>query len=467
MTEPERDRPTRIPFGGVVGWWRREVARLRSRWRRYAVRLLVLVIVLLVVRIAANLWIGHELNTEVSRLEQIYGRLDVSTLAPSEVFPSKNRARVMRAAASLLTGTDAHPGFPYGINPFGGVVIWGSPALDPSGQLKVTDEMRRLLANNQPAVQAAELARRRPQSNWQIDYVHDANYPGLLELRQLSNMLALSCRVDIEDGRSDRATEAALAGLAEAASLSQEPIIIVQLIRVAVAHGPFGCVRDLLELSEPSASQLAEVASALTENRTPDPVGSGLVGEMKHVNRVLSNVEMGTGANDFGPGPSPAWATSNGAVSWLARPLIRYARLRLLRGMDRLITRESVLPYTRPARQAAPDGSDQPKWWQLLRRFDAAMFGPGLARFAETGYEYQALLNAAEVSVALRRYRLDHGRYPGALGELAPSYLAHIPIDPFTGRPPEYERQGAGFVIRAHRAAGRPAHPLAEWKIPR
>ena len=37
--------------------------------------------------------------------------------------------------------------------------------------------------------------------------------------------------------------------------------------------------------------------------------------------------------------------------------------------------------------------------------------------------------------LALRRYRMDHGMYPRSLGELVPNYLAHLPLDAFTGKP--------------------------------
>jgi len=64
------------------------------------------------------------------------------------------------------------------------------------------------------------------------------------------------------------------------------------------------------------------------------------------------------------------------------------------------------------------------------------------------------VLNAAETSVALRRYRLDHGSYPDGLPQLVPQYLPWVPIDPFTGRPLEYAKHAGGFELHAHRAKG-------------
>jgi len=45
-------------------------------------------------------------------------------------------------------------------------------------------------------------------------------------------------------------------------------------------------------------------------------------------------------------------------------------------------------------------------------------------------------------------------------------YLKVLPIDPFTNRPPNYVRQGAGFELRADvPATYRGA--IGEWKLPR
>ena len=50
--------------------------------------------------------------------------------------------------------------------------------------------------------------------------------------------------------------------------------------------------------------------------------------------------------------------------------------------------------------------------------------------------------------LALRAYRLDHGRYPDTLAELAPSYLKSIPTDQFSLKKPfRYRKTGAKYVL--------------------
>jgi hypothetical protein len=94
------------------------------------------------------------------------------------------------------------------------------------------------------------------------------------------------------------------------------------------------------------------------------------------------------------------------------------------------------------------------------------MFSAGLGRAIESGDEFISQLNAAELAVALRRFRLDRGAYPDDLSALAPEYLANVPIDPFTGRPPVYTRKGAGFELHAEGPKGRTPRPLGlDWVV--
>jgi hypothetical protein len=59
----------------------------------------------------------------------------------------------------------------------------------------------------------------------------------------------------------------------------------------------------------------------------------------------------------------------------------------------------------------------------------------------------QVFWRAALVRVALAWYRLDHGRYPGLLTELAPDYLQWLPADPYSGQHFVYRPDGLEFPL--------------------
>ena len=97
------------------------------------------------------------------------------------------------------------------------------------------------------------------------------------------------------------------------------------------------------------------------------------------------------------------------------------------------------------------------------------MLVAGLGRSARSGDEHRAMLVLAGTSVALRRCRIEKGSYPEHLDELNPVYLPDVPVDPFTGREPEYARSGAGFTVKVAVPAGtaEPTRRLLEWTVPR
>jgi hypothetical protein len=83
---------------------------------------------------------------------------------------------------------------------------------------------------------------------------------------------------------------------------------------------------------------------------------------------------------------------------------------------------------------------------------DAALIG--LSREATA----LARLRAAQVAVAVERFRVTIGRIPTALSELVPQFLASVPVDPFDGNPVRYRQLQKGYVVYSIGADGRDDH---------
>lgn len=132
-------------------------------------------------------------------------------------------------------------------------------------------------------------------------------------------------------------------------------------------------------------------------------------------------------------------------VAWLFRPVIRFMALRDLADRTRAVDAAS-LPRSQRGKVVPRPSSP----------------APGLT---DVGDAWTASLSRTAIAVALRRFRLERGAYPERLDELTPPYLETLPIDPFTGRPPEYARAGDGFELRTQLRAGSPE--IAEWKLSR
>ena len=428
-----------------------------TRRRRILIVLLVVVLVLFLARAGLDLWAGHQIDTVVARLEKQHGSFDVLTLNPPAVPEGENRARAIRAAAALVN--------------YAPLKHWSELQHSYSLFLKqppsapMPANLRTFVETNRSTFRVVEDARSRAQSNWEADYPNQSNIPRLLEIRTLSNGVYLAARLDLEAGRPDEAAGAIASGLAMSASLRQEPYIIAQLIRIQVGLQHVEAAQRLLTESEPSKASLNDLARWLSETRFPDPMHLGLIGELKLFNHAFARAEY---SSDPASGPAAGvlpgpWLhlTSGGPLAGLARPFSRLSRLRYLEQLEHLLEVQTG-PRPRPASVPAP-----PRW-AVFKRF-AHIAVPGLERAMDTGDLFNSELGLAELAVALRRYRLDHGKYPDALSVLVPQYVRSVPIDPFTGKPPVYERQGTGFRLRGEngsKATGLTAAAL-DWNVSR
>ena len=68
---------------------------------------------------------------------------------------------------------------------------------------------------------------------------------------------------------------------------------------------------------------------------------------------------------------------------------------------------------------------------------------PSVSRFARRTAETEALVGVSKIAAAVGLHRLRNGSYPVSLDTLG----ADLPVDPFTGRPYVYRREGTGFVV--------------------
>ena len=88
--------------------------------------------------------------------------------------------------------------------------------------------------------------------------------------------------------------------------------------------------------------------------------------------------------------------------------------------------------------------------WREERVFGAPQYAvismlllPSLDRMAAAPARTEASLNGATIAAALGDYRLRTGAYPVFLEDLQ----VELPVDPFTGKPYHYRREGSGFVV--------------------
>ncbi len=431
----------------------------RSRRRRILIVAIVAILLALVARTVLDLWAGHLVSVETSRLEQTYGSLEGRNRNWEMVPLSENRARALRAAGALMVDRNEMADSTYRY-------------LNSGAPLPVPADLRAFVERNTPAIGVAAAARDRPRSNWDADYPTGSNLPDWMEMRSLSNAIYLSSLIELEAGRPDGAAAAIASGLALSASVRQEPDVIAQLLRLHFAFQHFEAVQRLVTQSEPSRTSLDEFAKLLDENRLPDPFQLGLLSELKGFDSILARMENGSGvphgmmadllpmevARVTGAAESPFWLSP---LARFSRPLIRLARARYLEQMGKLIAWH-MGPRPRP------DFPETRSRWGLLNRL---AYTPvlGIRQTIDTGDLFRTERALTELAVALRRFRLDRGHYPDVLSELAPTYVPAVDLDVYTGKPPAYVRQGSGFRLSAQTPTSRRGLTASalDWNVPK
>lgn len=77
-----------------------------------------------------------------------------------------------------------------------------------------------------------------------------------------------------------------------------------------------------------------------------------------------------------------------------------------------------------------------------------------------------ALILTARTGLACRVYKSRTGEYPEDLKTLVPGLLTAVPVDPFTGKPLVYRREGKGFIVYSVGSNLKDDGGRSTWEIP-
>lgn len=424
-----------------------------TRWRRRILR--TAAFALLVLLGARLVWSGVEgwrLRRAVDEVQSRHGSLSLKTLAPPAAPDAENRAVMYRAAAEIV---DLGRG--------GRKVSRDLAGSDP---VHVPEEVLRsaesLLERNRLVLLLVAGGSRRPRANWEIRYQDgiEARLPDLRGLIDVVRLLQMKALLDIRAGRTSDAAGALEEGFALSSSLAGEPILIVQMVRQSMDRILLEAARTLLGRAAPAPAELERLARALPDER-PAHFRAALDAEMKTLHDVLLRIESGR----EGYGRPEGGLLASGAA-WILRPLAFGAHRRILLEMQEALETEIRPEDLRAGFAPREAGGGWNPFYVLTapRHLEQAR-----ARAAAA----EARSALARTAVALRRFRIESGAYPGSLGALVPSHLGGLPVDPFSGAPPAYAVEGGGFVLRSAGegvvtwGGGPPiADELLVWRIP-
>jgi hypothetical protein len=224
--------------------------------------------------------------------------------------------------------------------------------------------------------------------------------------------------------------------LAEA--IKSEPLLISQLVRIAIVQITADCVWEGLSTGRWTDAQLGQLQAAFSSMQLLPNYDFAIRGERAFGNDLLDKMRAGhkfAGEDiDLPRYAPPGFVYHNQLV-------INRFHQKYSFGM---VDSQKHRVYVARVNQ----GDDAPELhtrhpYHLMARLLLPALGRAAARFALG----QTAVDQAGLACALERYRFAHGQYPARLADLTPQFAREIPNDVITGEPLRYVGKGNDYVL--------------------
>ncbi len=395
-------------------------------------RILIASAVFLLLLIALRVWWGHEahrrLQAEIARVVAAGEPIFPEDFNPKENIPDEqNAARLYVQAEENFSLT--------------------------ADQTKVIEDVRRatlsidgdqleilrsIVKDNAEALQLARQARHAPGVDWGLRFHSPAfttTFTSNLGDRQLGKLLRAVATYHAYVGDESECVETLLDILGLGRNLRQQPMLIAQIISLAIDAGALRAMEEsvLVPYDAPAShpATTAQIRELLAGIANEADVAEGFrrgwfVERMSQLDLLTA---IGGGAASvsmvFGGRPTPParvdflWETAY-------RPVFALDMVTISRDTQRRVDRVERGIYQR---QSDADGP-----WGFL---DSALhpyssiLQDSLDHPVRMYFRHLAARRLAATGLALRMFRAEHGHLPATLDELVPQYLPAIPKDPF------------------------------------
>ncbi len=337
----------------------------------------------------------------------------------------------------------------------------------PTAPVNLTD-VRKVLQASQPALKTLRQAVKLPHmrlTNWDVENPAVAvavSFPQISQLREFAHLLSAEALWRKQNGDMDGAVDSCIVAFQLTRRMGDEPSLIGFLVQGTIFvitertlwrvlsdadASPQAYHRLLAELQARDIDR--DFTRALQMERA-----EGVIRWFELLQKVsLRELQTLSSSN-------PRWNLAFYLRS--KRTLLAENELLVLRYFERLIAyARKGPPYDLAAlnrmnteiERRVRGTSLLPSGWGGLevvwQPYEvAAILTPVFTTQAfDKAAQYHALQRLMQVAVALRLYRLEHGRCPDDLQALVPKYLPKVPIDPFDGKPLRYHRLAKGFKV--------------------
>ena len=266
--------------------------------------------------------------------------------------------------------------------------------------------------------------------------------PHLAKLREMGRLLRGDALVQGHSGNYAEAAEDIVAGFKLSATLKDEPILISQLVRIAIGGISWDAAQSALPpegLPADLARRLVEYAGRCDyrEGFANSFSGEGFMG-LEEFDRLRGGTAGGQPVS-VGEGVLLGIYGSVFGRPWLNLDEETYADT--ISRMGEI----SRLPYY----EAFPQMKEIDTQIEELprTRVFSRILLPALTRAIESQARLEAQIDLMQMGISVEQYHASTGNYPATFDVISPSLGGSVPVDTFTGEPYHYQLSGGGFLL--------------------
>jgi hypothetical protein len=308
---------------------------------------------------------------------------------------------------------------------------------------KTKDLIAQHLADNQEALDLLYKGAAIEHCRYPIDLSKgfEALMPYLSDFRTGARLLKLEAALHAENGKPQLAADSITSMLGLARSLSKEPVLISQLVRLACQGLAVSALEHVINRTEFADEQLIKLRETLADGE-----------DLPAMHRAFA-AERCVGVGVFEMPAAKILQVTDGGSSQPAVLAIALYKFAGLADMDAIKYIDLMNDYMKAIRLPSHERQDaadaiNAKFEKIAKiHVILHMIVPALSRVATIDIRTIAHLRTAQVGLAIERYRLATGSLPKTLAEIVPVYLDAIPKDPFDGKDLRYKKLEAGFVV--------------------
>ncbi len=286
-----------------------------------------------------------------------------------------------------------------------------------------------------------------PRGRFPVTYAKDfisTLLPNIQDARSVAYVLQYDAMYRGQSGDFAGAIVDCRAQINCARSCGDEPMLIPQLVRMAIRAIAVGQTERLLGQGEPDPDDLAALQRTFAEEAEEPLIAWALRGERGGMDQFMQTLQEGRMSIKqmqglLGSGRSRGW-TGEQILMYLPGSKVN-ARAALLERMSRLIEISKLPPeeQVEPLKREKATLAKEP---YLVREIM-----PATEKIAEAERRTRSVLRCAAAGLAVERYRHKHGRWPEKLDDLKGEFLSAVPLDPYDQQPVRYRNDGEGVVI--------------------